>query len=135
MDRASRLAGSLGLLLTLGCEDPALRTERCTGALSRMVAWRDDVERQRFHRIKEYRREELARLEALRVQQVVEILEGERSCASVWRIQLFQEPTNPALRLQEEAILRLLGEAPHDYGAKAIGWAGVSTTGRPPVGE
>lgn len=120
----------------MGCEEPAVRTERCTGALTRMVAWRDDVERQRFHRIKEYGRADLARLEALRVQQVVEILEGESSsCASVWRVQLFQEPTNPALRLQEEAILRLLGEAPHDYGAKAVGWAGVTTTGRPPVGE
>jgi hypothetical protein len=101
-----------------------------------MVAWRDEVERERFHRLKVYRREELARLEALRVQQVVEILEGERSsCASVWRVQLFQEPSNPALRLQEEAILRMLGEAPHDYGAKAVGWAGVTTRGRPPVGE
>jgi hypothetical protein len=119
----------------LGCEEPAVRTERCTGALTRMVAWRDDVEQQRFHRKKNYSPTELARLEALRVEQVVELLQAESSCASVWRVQLFQEPRNPSLRLQEEAILRLLGEAPHDYGKKAVGWAGVTTSGRPPVGE
>jgi hypothetical protein len=48
---------------------------------------------------------------------------------------LLEKPSSPARRLREEAILQLLGEPPHDYGAAAVGPAGVTVAGHLPVGD
>ena len=118
----------------LSCEEPEVRAERCTGPLNRLVKWRDEAESDRIFRRKNPTPAEMATQERQHVDEVVATLSKQPDCASVWRMMLLQNPDTPATRLQEETVLQLLGEAPHDYDVTVVGWAGVTVAGHPPSG-
>jgi hypothetical protein len=50
-----------------------------------------------------------------------------------WAMEMHQPPSNPGLRLREEALLQLLGLPPRDYPPEAVGFSGVTVSGRTPV--
>lgn len=122
------------LALVLGCADPAVREWRCVGPLVELVRWRDQEETRATFGTGAIDPAALAREERRRVEAVVARLAPERNrCGTTWGVTLFQPPDNPGLRLREEAVLLLLGQAPKDYPAEAVGRAGVTVHGRPPI--
>lgn len=129
--------GARGLLILAalaGCEDREAREWRCIGPLVELVRWRDEEESRARYGTGALSPAALAAEERRRVEAVVAQLAPERArCATTWRVTLFQPPDNPGLRLREEAVLRLLGKLPQDYPAEAVGRAGVTVDGRPPI--
>lgn len=118
----------------LACmEEKEVRAERCTGPLNRLVKWRDEAEMARKFKGKEVSHTMMAAQELQHVEETVATLKEQPGCDAVWRVMLFQVPDTPATRLQEETILRLFGGTPHDYDTSTVGWALVTTSGRPPV--
>lgn len=122
------------LLLLLGCEDREVQEWRCVAPLVELVRWRDTVEAEYRHGGRTTPPAELAALERGRVEATAATLRALRPrCDLTWNVLLFDPPDNPGLRLREEALLLALGQPPKDYGPDAVGRAGVSAAGRPPV--
>jgi hypothetical protein len=111
-----------------------VREWRCVGPLVELVRWRDERDAERLLRGVKIAPGELAAQERAQVEATVAALRERRaSCELTWSVLMHQTPDNPGLRLREEALLRVLELPPRDYPVNAVGWAGVTTTGRPPV--
>jgi hypothetical protein len=130
------LRACLAAALLGGCEPSEVREWKCVGPLVELVRWRDGEERARLFGGKIVTPEALGREEQERVDAAVEALRDRRgACEMTWSVLMHQPPDNPGLRLREEAILRMLELPPRDYPPVAVGFAGRTTAGRPPVGD
>ena len=104
------------------------------GPLVELVRWRDETEQARLWKADPITPTELAALERQKVAEAVEVLKPRRGpCELTWSFQMHQPPDNPGLRLREEALLQVLDLPPRDYPIGAVGWAGVTVSGRAPV--
>lgn len=118
------------------CEPSEVSEWKCVGPLVELVKWRDGEETARVYGGKVVTPEGLWREEQARIDAAVEALRGRRgACEMTWSVLMHQPPDNPGLRLREEAILRMLELPPRDYPAVAVGFAGRTAAGRPPVGD
>ncbi|MFN7144506.1 MAG: hypothetical protein ACK4YP_12075 [Myxococcota bacterium] len=104
------------------------------GPLVDLVRWRDEREVARTLRGEGITPAELAAQERAQVATAVAALRDRRgACEMTWSVLMHQTPDNPCVRLREEAILQILGLPPRDYPPEAVGWAGVTLAGRPPI--
>lgn len=106
------------------------------GPLVELVRWRDERETARILGKESWTPAALAAEERTHVASTVTTLSGVRSgCELTWAMEMHQPPTNPGLRLREEALLQVLGLPARDYPKEAVGFAGVTVSGRAPVAE
>jgi hypothetical protein len=117
----------------LACQRPVEVTQyQCTGPLSALVRWRDELEAARLYGGRAVTADDAAAQEKTRMEATVSELAGRRgACEDTWRMGLWSEPDNPGARLRDEAIRRLLGLEPQRYPEPAVGIAGQSTSGLP----
>lgn len=107
---------------------------RCVGPLVELIRWRDEKEQARIWKADPITPAELAALERQKVAEAVAVLRPRRrACELTWSFQMHQPPDNPGLRLREEALLQVLELPPRDYPIAAVGWAGVTVSGRVPT--
>ena len=126
---------AVSLLLLSGCESREERRARCLGPLNTLVAWRDQLELEPKGK-PALTPADVASQEKQQVEKTVSTLQPEQvDCKDSWTMMLMEKPSTPPRRLREEAILFLLGQQPHDYSPKAVGYAGVTVAGRAPVEE
>jgi hypothetical protein len=126
---------TLALALVLGCHDEA-REWGCIGPLVELVKWRDQRESARVLGGEAIAPAAMAAEERAHVDAAVAALDGKRAtCEMTWGVLMYEPIDNPALRLRDETLVRLLGLPPRDYPAEAVGWAGVTTAGRPTLPE
>jgi hypothetical protein len=122
------------LLLLLGCESAEVRERHCVGPLVELVRWRDEREHARLYKGEDIVPARLAEEERAKVEATAAALAPHRTaCEMTWSVLMHQPPDNPALRLREEAILRVLGLPARTYDVEAVGWAGVSVSGMAPL--
>lgn len=118
----------------LACTDPDQTMIQCNGELLELIAWRDAVERELRAEPGRWTPNTLAAEEKRRVEATADTIRARRAqCDRSWEMLMYQPPSNPGLRLREEALLRVLDGAPHDYPPQSVGYAGVSTSGRAPI--
>lgn len=132
--RGARAAAWVAAGLLAGCESPAAREWKCVGPVVELVKWRDQRENARVLGGEVIAPAALLAEEREHVATAVETLRPRRdACEMTWSVLMHQEPDNPALRLREEALLRVLDLPPRDYPAEAVGWSGATIAGRPAV--
>lgn len=106
------------------------------GPLVDLVRWRDERETARILGRETLSAADLATQEREHVTTAVAKLRPERgNCEMTWAMEMHQPPSNPGLRLREEALLQLLDLPPRDYPPEAVGWSGVTVAGRGAVKE
>jgi len=117
-----------------GCKSAEQQEWECIGPVVELVRWRDELETARLLRGEVVTPADMAARERVHVEAAVTTLAPRRTaCELTWSVLMHQTPDNPGLRLREEALLRVLDLPARDYPADAVGWSGVTTTGRPAV--
>lgn len=125
-----------GLLVALGsgCWNESVDEWQCIGPIVEVVKWRDQRESARTLGGEVISPAELARQEREHVEAAVAALLPRRGlCELTWSVMMHQPADNPGLRLREETLLRVLELPPRDYPPEAVGFAGVTIAGRPPM--
>lgn len=139
MRRAFSVAGRSALPLVSvvalgGCWNEAVDEWQCIGPIVEVVKWRDQREAARNFGGESMSPAELARQEREHVEAaVVALTPKRRLCELTWSVMMHQPADNPGLRLREETLLRVLELPPRDYPPEAVGFAGVTIAGRPPM--
>lgn len=117
-----------------GCKSPEQQDWECIGPVIELVRWRDELETARILRGEPVAPLDMAKRERAHMEAAVATLLPRRTaCELTWSVLMHQVPDNPGLRLREETLLRVLGLPARDYPPDAVGWSGVTTTGRPAV--
>lgn len=136
--RPTRL-GIVGIVFAIvapasGCWNKEKDEWECIGPAVEVMKWRDQRETARILKGDTITPAELAREELAKVEAAVAELEPRRgACELTWSVMMHVPVDNPGLRLREETLLRVLDVPPRDYPPNAVGWAGVTTAGRPPM--